>query len=686
MRLRRALALLLPVLCLLLAGTAAALETVTLQLKWKHQFQFAGYYAAISQGYYKAVGLDVNILEADEQVTPEDSVLSGRAQFGISGSDLVAYRAQGKPIVVLASIFQHSPLVFLTSTQIHSVQDLTGKKVMLLPHEAELFAFLKHSGLSRDRLIPIPHSYDVTELVRGQVDAMSGYSTDQPFALQQARFSFHQFSPRSIGIDFYGDTLFVEEGWLNQHTVVATAFRDASLKGWEYALAHPEEIIDLIAKNYPSRSSREHLRFEATETARLIQSDLAPLGQTSLERWQKIANIYAESGLIPGNFSLDGFIFNARDHKGLAWIQYALVLGVILLFILAPLTWNFARLNRRMKAALKERDQALMEGRENEERLRVLLNAAPVAVVVWKEGFIVTGWNLEAQRTFGWSREEVIGRNFMDFMVTEENRVHVTDVTTTMLNVTELTRSVDQNLTRSGKRIWCEWSNAMFRDSFGKPAGVISIAVDITERRAAEHSLKMANDVLQSRLAEIEALQAELEEQAIRDGLTGLFNRRFLDETLEREVARARREGLPLSIVMLDVDHFKPLNDTYGHRAGDEVLRTLASLLKQDTRTGDVACRYGGEEFLVLLPGMTHQKAEEKAEAWRQEIERQQVRFGIHVLGITASFGVATFPDHGHDPDQLTAAADEALYRAKHLGRNRVVSYDLGKQLKLYAN
>lgn len=183
-----------PMLCLaafvlLLAPLpGAALQHVVLQLKWKHQFQFAGYYAALEKGYYREAGLDVEIREPVDNTTPVDNVLDGTADFGIGASDLALYRTQGKPIVVLACIIQHSPLVLITNDKIKSVQELEGKRVMLLPHETELFAFLAGSGVHREKIVAVPHSFNMDALVSGKVDAMSGYSSDEIFDLEAANF------------------------------------------------------------------------------------------------------------------------------------------------------------------------------------------------------------------------------------------------------------------------------------------------------------------------------------------------------------------------------------------------------------------------------------------------------------------------------------------------------------------
>jgi diguanylate cyclase (GGDEF)-like protein len=184
--------------------------------------------------------------------------------------------------------------------------------------------------------------------------------------------------------------------------------------------------------------------------------------------------------------------------------------------------------------------------------------------------------------------------------------------------------------------------------------------------------LRAANDRLHSQLAQNITLQQQLHEQATRDPLTGLFNRRYLSETLERELARAGRAGLPLSVALLDVDHFKHLNDTYGHRAGDLVLQALARLLQSNSRHEDIPCRYGGEEFVLVLVGAPLAAAAQRAEAWRQAFEASAVEYEGWSLRGTVSLGVAAFPRHGATTDELLKAADRALYQAKARGRNQV--------------
>lgn len=168
--------------------------------------------------------------------------------------------------------------------------------------------------------------------------------------------------------------------------------------------------------------------------------------------------------------------------------------------------------------------------------------------------------------------------------------------------------------------------------------------------------------------------QEQLQRRAIRDALTGLFNRGFMEEALTIEQQRAARRGLPVGVLMLDVDHFKQFNDTHGHAAGDGLLRGMGEILRRTVREGDMACRYGGEEFVVIMPGADLDGTLQRAEVLRAAIERWQPQYEQRtVRGITVSIGVAAFPSHGESWQQVLKAADQALYTAKHAGRNRVV-------------
>jgi diguanylate cyclase (GGDEF)-like protein len=168
-------------------------------------------------------------------------------------------------------------------------------------------------------------------------------------------------------------------------------------------------------------------------------------------------------------------------------------------------------------------------------------------------------------------------------------------------------------------------------------------------------------------------LREELESQSVRDPLTGLYNRRVLEASLHREILRARRKGHSVSVVFIDLDHFKKFNDTFGHAAGDEVLMTMGKMFQEYFRGEDVVCRYGGEEFAIVMPEARAGDAAARAEGLRAKAENLSLQFhGQKLDRVTLSIGIAAYPQHGTTRDSLLRAADECLYRSKSAGRNRI--------------
>jgi diguanylate cyclase (GGDEF)-like protein len=199
---------------------------------------------------------------------------------------------------------------------------------------------------------------------------------------------------------------------------------------------------------------------------------------------------------------------------------------------------------------------------------------------------------------------------------------------------------------------------------------------ELAERVQVEYQLRQANAQLETQMKQIKGLQMILREQAVRDPLTGLYNRRYLDETQERELARAAREGYPVSFVMIDIDHFKNVNDMFGHDAGDHVLRKLSALIQDQTRVGGIICRYGGEEILAILPNVTEEIAYQITERWRLAFMDFTLPSELGPVKATISCGIAAYPAHGNTVNELITLADKAMYQAKVAGRNRVVVWN----------
>jgi diguanylate cyclase (GGDEF)-like protein len=193
-------------------------------------------------------------------------------------------------------------------------------------------------------------------------------------------------------------------------------------------------------------------------------------------------------------------------------------------------------------------------------------------------------------------------------------------------------------------------------------------SIDFTQQLALNFAGRIAMTLVNLDLRE------RLRQQSIRDPLTGLFNRRFMEETLEREISRAMRSGQPLGIIMMDIDYLKRFNDTYGHEAGDMMLRALGNFLQQNVRKGDIACRFGGDEFVLIMPGASAMIAKDRAELLVKDVQTIKLTyFDKGLSGISASFGVAVFPGHGNSAAVLIKAADTALLLAKKRGRSQVV-------------
>ncbi len=326
---------------------------------------------------------------------------------------------------------------------------------------------------------------------------------------------------------------------------------------------------------------------------------------------------------------------------------------------------------------ITERKKAELALRASEQQFRFL--AENTSDVVWQLNsqlhFIYANdayWALS-----GYTQADILGRSILQFF-TPEGQDIVMDILAKR-KATEAAGSKSlsfrfevPHLHKTGQIFWVEVNSTPIYDKSGQIIAYNGIMRDIEERKRDEARLQNANQRLSLQIAEITELQARLKEQALRDSLTNLHNRRYLDETLPRELSRAKREGYPLALIMIDLDHFKQVNDTYGHAAGDTVIVGLARLLDHGARDSDIICRYGGEEFVIVLPMMNLSAALQRAQAWCDALCNTALVHGEFKIAITLSAGVAAFPDHGGDADLLLSLADAALYRAKENGRNQI--------------
>ena len=339
------------------ARASAPLRHVRIQLKWMHAFQFAGYYAAIEQGYFRDAGLEAELIPGHPDVNPPDVVIAGGADFGVGNSGLLLDRARGLPVVAIGAIFQHSPLIILArrDPSLQSVHDLAGRRIMMEEHAAELLAYLEAERIPLKRVVVVPHTGDARAL-RDQVDALTAYSTVEPYDLAREQIPFQVFNPRSAGIDFYGDTLFTSAALAAREPELVREVKAAVVRGWRYALDHPDETIDLIIRRYAPATERTRLEFEAAATRQLMAADVVDIGYMSPGRWRAIAEGFASVGLAPRDLKLDGFLFDETPPPPDLRALYAVLGTAILLAVIgAVIAHRFARLNRLLRAEIASR-------------------------------------------------------------------------------------------------------------------------------------------------------------------------------------------------------------------------------------------------------------------------------------------------------------------------------------------
>jgi diguanylate cyclase (GGDEF)-like protein/PAS domain S-box-containing protein len=320
----------------------------------------------------------------------------------------------------------------------------------------------------------------------------------------------------------------------------------------------------------------------------------------------------------------------------------------------------------------------LSQAERDELQLRhakAIVDSTDDAVISKTLAGIIKSWNAGAENLFGYTAEETIGQS-MKILIPPGRLNEEPEILARIAEGRRVEHFETVRCCKDGRLIDISMTISPVFDETGKVIGASNIARDITQRKHFEESEREAKQLLEAQLGEIQALQKMLQEQVLRDPLTGIYNRRYLDESVPRELSLAKREGYSLTIVMLDLDHFKRVNDTYGHAAGDEVLRALTTILTEKGRESDIISRYGGEEFVVALPKMTPVQAFQRVEEWRHELAKRPVKHGDLVIRVTFSAGIAGFPDHGSDLDTLLANADEALYRSKNEGRNRVTCFE----------
>ncbi len=751
---------------LLIAIPAQAMDEITIQLKWLHQFQFAGYYAAKEKGYFAEEGLDVTLNQRNVKRSQIDDVIEGRAEYGVSDAGLVLSRMKGKPVVLLAQYFQHSPLVLiaLRESGIKTAYDLKNKRVMSdlgSDGNASLLAMIQKTLGSIEQIISIPQNFKKEVLVEKSVEAISGYISSQPYWFEQHQKEIILIDPRDYGIDFYGDNLFTSEAEIEQHPDRVEKVIRAVTRGWEFALKHPEEIIDMIMEKYHTqKQTRDHLRYEAKKISEMMLAEFVDIGVYEESRYIKMGETYAQLGFID-HTKVDAAFFyvqhqrkqNLLTTREIDWIKrnqqvlftgdpnwlpyeaftddgnYIGIVADHLKLVEKKTGLKFKPVPvKKWTEALhlaSQREVPVISGDAADTILNGLFKPIdtysqnPIVIIMdYRSNYVdsldeIKDKKIAIIKDYGYTSDifkhfpehrfieveniqqglEGVANGKFDAMLATmalasyhiaEMGLHnirvvgktpiIMDLTLFIVKTEPILHSIinkafkdissaqsHQILQRWIKREYVETTD--YRLMIEVITGMLFIMIWIfiwNRRLKREINLRKTSE-------------KELDYLASHDALTGLYNRMRFEQLIKQEIKRAQRYKHSVSLFLIDIDHFKQINDTYGHRVGDRTLKSFSKLLVESIRSTDHAARYGGEEFIVLLPETDNSVAKELAERLQKKVSNHHFSTEeIENLKFTISIGVSSYPDSADTWEMLIHNSDSAMYTAKREGRNQV--------------
>jgi len=686
------------------SSSSSLLTPITVQLKWRHQFQFAGYYAAIAQGYYRQAGFEVNLKEAGPQINPIEEVLSGRADFGIANSELMLFHLNGDPVIAIAAIIQHSPIVLMSleTSNILSPQDLIGKKLMYPEghYGANTLGILLKEGIQESQIESIPLSYNIEDLVEHKVDAMVGYVTDQPYLLKERGIKYNLMDPRTYGIDFYGDVLFSHKRIVDDNPKKVEQFRAATLQGWRYAIEHPEEMVDLILSQYPTLKNKRELQYEAQETIKLIVPKLVDLGHMNPGRWESIAETFISLNMTEGSYTDKEFLYTLEREQASRTLKlFFQIAGIIAIFVLIFIACLFY-FNKQLKLAIAQKTLYLTKAnrelivytkqlKEKENELFSLNKNLERHIISRTETINKVNHELTAEIEQRKQRElsllllsKAIESSSSIVLIIDKQHI-ICYASTAFLKLTGLSEPETHNQAiqaLENRLTLPEMPNA---DFLPNTKGVVESELTWVGVDGQAHWLSASISLLWSEGQEIshyvitfeditehKTRQNEMEKIALYDPLTGLENRVLFKSQLEKVISNVQRTNTKTALLFIDIDDFKSINDLFGHEMGDYVLKAVATRLKAHVRKNDSVARVSGDEFIILLNDL--QAYDDASKVTHQIIDSFKspvVERGREIF-VTVSIGISMTPDDSIKGSELINNADLAMYRAKQNGRN----------------
>jgi polar amino acid transport system substrate-binding protein len=744
------------ILSLLSALSASSLEKVSVQLDWKYQFEFAGFVAAKEKGYYRDAGLDVELREYQSGIDIVSDVLTQKVTYGVYNSSIVVENGRIKPIVLLATYLQQSPLVFIAQKGIKNPADMIGKTIMGTKDElkySSLSLLTAHFGISSKNARFVDHTFSIDDFISGKVDVMSAFRSNQLYELDRLGVKYNVIDPAEYGFMMSAVNLFTSQTEAIEQSERTKRFIEATNRGWEYTLDHPNQVIEWLMNRYQVQKSRSALIYEARVTKKLMMRDFYAIGESNAELSIRAFKQLIRSGSLNPDQRLGYFLFAdvirhahniftltseekeyllkkkkitmcvdpdwypieaIRDgkHVGIAsdiMKNFEKKLGVVIEFLPVE-TWDESIQNAKARKC-----DILSMASPNEERLKYLdfttpALSMPIVMATTKDKpFTENISSLKGEKLAlvkGYAITESLKSQFPDLEIVE---------------VASVTEGLD--LVENGE-VYGYIDNLMVVSSYAQKEynGVLKVSSrleakddmgigtrndelilhDIFEKLVQSLDEPTMQEIYNRWTATIELVPWIDRERMIQililfliliggftwryfdlkkynerllilsvtDKLTGLFNRQKTDEKLLEEGKKLNRyQGYHCSIMMIDVDYFKNINDTLGHQDGDKVLRNLAEVMKRSLRETDTIGRWGGEEFMVILSHTALDEARMVAENLRQKVAEYPF---LTLYPVTVSIGLGEFA-HSEEVHACIARVDAALYKAKASGRNSVV-------------